>query len=136
MFEGIPTYPTASRCWEICDKYDITIFYTAPTAIRALMAQGDDAVEITKRDSLRILGTVGEPINPEAWDWYYRVVGKSRCEVIDTWWPPSINNFTPRFSNNSIVPVPCFWVNWFTNSSKYSQAISFGYFYSIISLCH
>jgi acetyl-CoA synthetase len=86
MFEGIPTYPTASRCWEICDKYDITIFYTAPTAIRALMAQGDDAVEITKRDSLRILGTVGEPINPEAWDWYYRVVGKSRCEVIDTWW--------------------------------------------------
>ena len=86
MFEGIPTYPTASRCWEICDKYDITIFYTAPTAIRALMAQGDAAVEITKRDSLRILGTVGEPINPEAWDWYYRVVGKSRCEVIDTWW--------------------------------------------------
>ena len=86
MFEGIPTYPTASRCWEICDKYDITIFYTAPTAIRALMAQGDDAVEITKRDSLRILGTVGEPINPEAWDWYYRVVGKSKCEVIDTWW--------------------------------------------------
>ena len=86
MFEGIPTYPTASRCWEICDKYDITIFYTAPTAIRALMAQGDDAVVITKRDSLRILGTVGEPINPEAWDWYYRVVGKSRCEVIDTWW--------------------------------------------------
>ena len=86
MFEGIPTYPTASRCWEICDKYDITIFYTAPTAIRALMAQGDDAVEITKRDSLRILGTVGEPINPEAWDWYYKVVGKSRCEVIDTWW--------------------------------------------------
>lgn len=86
MFEGIPTYPTASRCWEICDKYDITIFYTAPTAIRALMAQGDDAVEITKRDSLRILGTVGEPINPEAWDWYFRVVGKSRCEVIDTWW--------------------------------------------------
>ena len=86
MFEGIPTYPAASRCWEICDKYDITIFYTAPTAIRALMAQGDDAVEITKRDSLRILGTVGEPINPEAWDWYYRVVGKSKCEVIDTWW--------------------------------------------------
>jgi acetyl-CoA synthetase len=86
MFEGIPTYPTASRCWEICDRYDITIFYTAPTAIRALMAQGDDAVEITKRDSLRILGTVGEPINPEAWDWYYRVVGKSKCEVIDTWW--------------------------------------------------
>jgi len=86
MFEGVPTYPSASRCWEICDKHNISIFYTAPTAIRALMAQGDDAVTKTKRDSLRILGTVGEPINPEAWDWYYRVVGKSNCEVIDTWW--------------------------------------------------
>lgn len=86
MFEGVPTYPSASRCWEICDKHDISIFYTAPTAIRALMAQGDDPVKKTKRDSLRILGTVGEPINPEAWDWYYSVVGKSNCEVIDTWW--------------------------------------------------
>ena len=86
MFEGVPTYPSASRCWEICDKHDISIFYTAPTAIRALMAQGDDPVKKTKRDSLRILGTVGEPINPEAWDWYYNVVGKSNCEVIDTWW--------------------------------------------------
>ena len=86
MFEGVPTYPSASRCWEICDKHNISIFYTAPTAIRALMAQGDDPVKKTKRDSLRILGTVGEPINPEAWDWYYSVVGKSNCEVIDTWW--------------------------------------------------
>ena len=86
MFEGVPTYPSASRCWEICDKYNISIFYTAPTAIRALMAQGDDPVKKTKRDSLRILGTVGEPINPEAWDWYYNVVGKSNCEIIDTWW--------------------------------------------------
>ena len=86
MFEGVPTYPSASRCWEICDKHDISIFYTAPTAIRALMAQGDDPVKKTKRNSLRILGTVGEPINPEAWDWYYSVVGKSNCEVIDTWW--------------------------------------------------
>ena len=86
MFEGIPTYPSASRCWEICDKHEISIFYTAPTAIRALMAQGDDPVIKTKRDKLRILGTVGEPINPEAWDWYYRVVGKSNCEIIDTWW--------------------------------------------------
>lgn len=86
MFEGVPTYPSASRCWEICDKHNISIFYTAPTAIRALMAQGDDPVKKTKRDSLRILGTVGEPINPEAWDWYYNVVGKSNCEVIDTWW--------------------------------------------------
>ena len=86
MFEGVPTYPTASRCWEICDKHDISIFYTAPTAIRALMAQGNDPVSKTNRNSLRILGTVGEPINPEAWDWYYSVVGKSKCEIIDTWW--------------------------------------------------
>ena len=86
MFEGVPTYPSASRCWEICDKYDITIFYTAPTAIRALMAQGDDPVLKTNRNSLRILGTVGEPINPEAWDWYFKVIGQSKCEVIDTWW--------------------------------------------------
>ena len=86
MFEGIPTYPSASRCWEICDKYQINIFYTAPTAIRALMAQGDKPVLKTKRSSLRILGTVGEPINPEAWDWYYKIVGQSKCEIIDTWW--------------------------------------------------
>ena len=86
MFEGVPTYPSASRCWEICDKHQINIFYTAPTAIRALMAQGDEPVLTTKRNSLRILGTVGEPINPEAWDWYYSVVGQSKCEIIDTWW--------------------------------------------------
>jgi acetyl-CoA synthetase len=86
MFEGIPTYPSASRCWEICDKHEINIFYTAPTAIRALMAQGDEPVLKTKRNSLRVLGTVGEPINPEAWDWYYSVVGQSKCEIIDTWW--------------------------------------------------
>jgi len=85
MFEGVPTYPSASRCWEICDKHNISIFYTAPTAIRALMAQGDEPVKKTKRGSLRLLGTVGEPINPEAWDWYYSVVGNSKCEVIDTW---------------------------------------------------
>ena len=86
MFEGVPTYPSASRCWEICDKHEINIFYTAPTAIRALMAQGDEPVLRTKRNSLRVLGTVGEPINPEAWDWYYSVVGQSKCEIIDTWW--------------------------------------------------
>ena len=86
MFEGVPTYPSASRCWEICDKHNISIFYTAPTAIRALMSQGDEPVKKTKRSSLRILGTVGEPINPEAWDWYFSIVGNSRCEVIDTWW--------------------------------------------------
>ncbi len=86
MFEGVPTYPTSSRCWEICDKYEVNIFYTAPTAIRALMSQGDAPVLKTKRNSLRILGTVGEPINPEAWEWYYKVVGNSSCDVIDTWW--------------------------------------------------
>ena len=86
MFEGVPTYPSASRCWEICDKHEINIFYTAPTAIRALMAQGDEPVLKTKRNTLRVLGTVGEPINPEAWDWYYSVVGQSRCDIIDTWW--------------------------------------------------
>tara|TARA_B100000575_G_scaffold214554_1_gene175312 strand:+ start:382 stop:2310 length:1929 start_codon:yes stop_codon:yes gene_type:complete len=86
MFEGIPTYPSGSRCWEICDKHEINIFYTAPTAIRALMSLGDDLVDKTSRKSLRVLGTVGEPINPEAWNWYYHVIGKSQCDVIDTWW--------------------------------------------------
>ena len=86
MFEGIPTYPNASRCWDICDKYNVNIFYTAPTAIRALMSQGDEPVLSTKRKSLRVLGTVGEPINPEAWDWYYKIVGNGSCDVIDTWW--------------------------------------------------
>ena len=86
MFEGVPTYPDFSRCWEICDKYNVNIFYTAPTAIRALMSQGNEPVLKTKRESLRVLGTVGEPINPEAWDWYHKVVGKGTCDVIDTWW--------------------------------------------------
>ena len=86
MFEGIPTYPSPSRLWEICDKHQISIFYTAPTALRALMAQGDDHVLKTNRDSLRILGTVGEPINPEAWEWYFKVVGNEDCHIIDTWW--------------------------------------------------
>jgi len=86
MFEGIPTYPSPSRFWEICDKHKISIFYTAPTALRALMAQGDEHVLKTKRESLRILGTVGEPINPEAWEWYFNVVGNKDCHIIDTWW--------------------------------------------------
>ncbi len=86
MFEGVPTYPTASRCWEICDKHQVNIFYTAPTALRALMGQGDDFVTQTSRRSIRILGSVGEPINPEAWEWYYRVVGEQRCPIVDTWW--------------------------------------------------
>ena len=86
MFEGVPTYPDAGRFWEVVDKHQVNIFYTAPTALRALMGQGDDPVTRSSRRSLRILGTVGEPINPEAWEWYYHVVGDSRCPVMDTWW--------------------------------------------------
>ena len=86
IFEGIPTYPSPSRFWEVIDKHKVNIFYTAPTALRALMAQGDDFVESSSRESLRILGTVGEPINPEAWEWYFKVVGNSSCPIVDTWW--------------------------------------------------
>jgi acetyl-CoA synthetase len=86
MFEGVPTYPDASRCWQVIDKHKVNIFYTAPTAIRALMGAGNDFVSSTLRTSLRVLGTVGEPINPEAWEWYYKVVGDSRCPIMDTWW--------------------------------------------------
>jgi acetyl-CoA synthetase len=86
MFEGIPTYPDASRFWQVIDKHKVNQFYTAPTVIRALMGSGDDFVSKTSRSSLKLLGTVGEPINPEAWDWYYRVVGESRCPIVDTWW--------------------------------------------------
>ena len=86
MFEGIPTYPDSSRCWQVVDKHAVNIFYTAPTAIRQLMGQGDQFVTGTSRDSLKVLGTVGEPINPEAWEWYYNVVGEKRCPIVDTWW--------------------------------------------------
>ena len=86
MFEGVPNYPDSSRFWQVCDKHNVSIFYTAPTAIRALMREGDEPVKATSRKSLRILGTVGEPINPEAWLWYYDVVGDARCPIVDTWW--------------------------------------------------
>jgi acetyl-CoA synthetase len=86
MFEGVPSYPTVSRFWEVVDKHKVNIFYTAPTAIRALMAAGEEAVRKTSRASLRLLGSVGEPINPEAWEWYHRVVGEGRCPIVDTWW--------------------------------------------------
>ncbi len=86
MFEGIPNYPDASRFWQVVDKHQVNIFYTAPTAIRALMGAGNELVQKTSRSSLKILGTVGEPINPEAWEWYYSVVGEERCPVVDTWW--------------------------------------------------
>ncbi len=86
MFEGVPNYPSASRFWEVCDKHKVNICYTAPTAIRALMREGDAPVKKTSRKSLRLLGSVGEPINPEAWEWYYHVVGDERCPIVDTWW--------------------------------------------------
>ena len=86
MFEGVPNWPDVSRFWRVCDRHKVTIFYTAPTAIRALMREGDAPVQAVPRDSIRLLGTVGEPINPEAWMWYYRVVGEERCPIVDTWW--------------------------------------------------
>ncbi len=86
MFEGVPNYPTHSRFWEIVDRHQVNIFYGAPTALRALMREGDDWVTRTSRSSLRLLGSVGEPINPEAWEWYWRVVGEGRCPIVDTWW--------------------------------------------------
>jgi len=86
IFEGVPTYPDASRFWQVIDKHQVNIFYTAPTAIRALMSAGDSPVKSTSRSSLRLLGSVGEPINPEAWEWYYHIVGDSRCPIVDTWW--------------------------------------------------
>jgi len=86
VFEGIPTYPDASRFWQVVDKHEVNIFYTAPTALRALMGQGNALVEKTSRKSLKLLGTVGEPINPEAWEWYYHEVGEERCPIVDTWW--------------------------------------------------
>src|SRR5262249_44829255 len=86
MFEGVPNYPTMSRFWEVVDKHNVNIIYTAPTAIRALMQAGDEPEEKTSRNSPRLLGTLGEPINPAAWEWYYRVVGEDRCPIVDTWW--------------------------------------------------
>jgi acetyl-CoA synthetase len=99
MFEGVPTYPDAGRFWHICDKFKVTVFYTAPTAIRALMRLGEDWVMKYKLDSLRILGSVGEPINPEAWMWYYEKVGRSKCPIVDTWWQTETGGFM-------ITPLP------------------------------
>ena len=99
MFEGVPTYPDASRCWQVVDKHKVSIFYTAPTAIRALMGLGDAPVKKTDRGSLRLLGTVGEPINPEAWEWYHRVVGEDRCPIVDTWWQTETGSIM-------IAPIP------------------------------
>jgi len=99
MFEGVPTYPDASRFWQVCDKHQVSLFYTAPTAIRALMREGDGPVQATSRKSLRLLGTVGEPINPEAWEWYFNVVGDGRCPIVDTWWQTETGGAM-------IVPLP------------------------------
>ncbi len=99
MFEGVPTYPDASRFWQVCDKHNVSIFYTAPTAIRALMREGDGPVKATSRKSLRLLGTVGEPINPEAWEWYFHTVGEGRCPIVDTWWQTETGGAM-------IVPLP------------------------------
>ena len=99
MFEGVPTYPDASRFWQVCDKHKVSLFYTAPTAIRALMREGDGPVKSTDRSSIRILGTVGEPINPEAWEWYFHVVGEGRCPIVDTWWQTETGG-------SMIVPLP------------------------------
>jgi acetyl-CoA synthetase len=99
MFEGVPTYPDASRFWKVCDHHKVTIFYTAPTAIRALMREGEGPVKKTRRTSIRLLGTVGEPINPEAWEWYFHVVGEGRCPIVDTWWQTETGG-------TLIVPLP------------------------------
>ncbi|MDR6642443.1 MULTISPECIES: acetate--CoA ligase [unclassified Luteibacter] len=99
MFDGVPNYPDFSRFWQVVDKHKVTLFYTAPTAIRALMREGDAPVKKTSRTSLRVLGTVGEPINPEAWNWYYRVVGEERCPIVDTWWQTETGGFL-------ITPLP------------------------------
>ncbi len=99
MFEGVPTYPSPSRFWEVIDKHQVNMFYTAPTAIRALMGAGDHHVTATSRASLRLLGTVGEPINPQAWEWYHRVVGDGRCPVVDTWWQTETGGI-------AITPLP------------------------------
>ena len=106
IFEGIPTHPSPSRFWEVIDKHKVNIFYTAPTALRALMAQGDEFVKKSSRDSLRILGTVGEPINPEAWEWYFRTVGNSACPIVDTWWQTETGGMmiTPIASFTSMKP--------------------------------
>jgi len=100
IFEGVPNYPDASRFWQVCDKHNVSTFYTAPTAIRALMCKGDEFVTQTSRKSLRILGTVGEPINEEAWEWYYNVVGDKRCPVLDTWWQTETGG-------HMVTPLPC-----------------------------
>ena len=117
MFEGVPTYPDAGRFWKICDKFGVTVFYTAPTAIRALMRLGDEWPAKYKLDTMRILGTVGEPINPEAWIWYYEKIGRKRCPIVDTWWQTETGGFmiSPLPGAHTLKPgsanKPCFGVD-------------------------
>jgi len=114
MFESMPTYPDAGRYWDLVERHGVTIFYTAPTAIRALAAQGDEFVHRYDRSTLRVLGTVGEPINPDAWEWYYEIVGEERCNVVDTWWQTEtggicispIANITPTIGGSATLPLP------------------------------
>lgn len=109
VFEGVPTFPDAGRCWDVVDKHGVNIFYTAPTAIRQLMGQGDDFVTRASRESLKLLGTVGEPINPEAWEWYYNVVGDGRCPIMDTWWQTETGGImiTPLPGVTELKPGSC-----------------------------
>jgi acetyl-CoA synthetase len=111
MFEGVPNYPDFSRFWQVVDKHQVNIFYTAPTAIRALMRQGDEPVRKTSRKSLKLLGTVGEPINPEAWLWYYNVVGEKRCPIVDTWWQTETGGIliTPLPGATDLKPGSAAW---------------------------
>jgi acetyl-CoA synthetase len=114
MFEGVPNYPDTSRFWQVCDKHQVNICYTAPTAIRALMRDGDEPVKRTSRETLRLLGTVGEPINPEAWEWYFHVVGDDRCPIVDTWWQTETGGImisplpgaTPMKPGSATFPLP------------------------------
>ncbi|MFM6973133.1 MAG: AMP-binding protein, partial [Alphaproteobacteria bacterium] len=106
IYEGVPNYPTPSRFWQVIDKHQVNSFYTAPTAIRALMSEGDEFVKTTSRKSLRILGSVGEPINPEAWQWYYQIVGDKKCKMVDTWWQTETGGHMILPLPNHIEPKP------------------------------
>jgi acetyl-CoA synthetase len=133
MFEGVPSYPTYSRFWEIVDKHEVDILYTAPTAIRQLMKMGDDFVKSTSRKSLKVLGSVGEPINPEAWHWYHSVVGNEKCPIIDTWWQTETGGFiiTPIAGISSLKPgiagKPFFGINTCLIDSEGSEVKDVGY---------
>ena len=126
MFEGVPNYPDTSRFWQVCDKHEVNICYTAPTAIRALMRDGDDPVKRTSRKSLRLLGSVGEPINPEAWEWYYHVVGEDRCPIVDTWWQTETGGImisplpgaTPLKPGSASFPLPGIMVDIVDNEGN------------------